>query len=350
MLSHNNIAASVNAIRKTYRVNKTDVTLGILPFFHAFGYSATLWLPLATDMAAVYHFDPFGTKAIGMLARKYSATVLYATPTFLKLYVRRCNKEDLATLDLAVVGAEKLGEDLAVAFADKFGATPVEGYGTTELSPWAAVNVPPHRTFETGVVGSKLGTVGRVLPEMEVKTVEPESRDELKTGEAGLLLVRGPNVMLGYLNQPEKTAEVIQDGWYDTGDFAKLDADGFITITGRQSRFSKIGGETVPHEKVEKLIARIAGGNEPSGEQLVAVTAVPDSKKGERLIVVHKTLANHSPDEITKELAVLGLPNLWIPRPDDFVEVDEIPLTSMGKVDLGALKKIAAARDRSMML
>ena len=236
---------------------------------------------------------------------------------------------------------------MATKFSEKFDATPVEGYGTTELAPWATVNVPAHRSLTPGIPENRLGTVGRPVPGVQVKVVDPESRIELPIGQDGLLLVRGPNVMLGYLKLPEKTAKVIQDGWYDTGDIAKLDEDGFITISGRQSRFSKIGGETVPHEKIEHLIAEIINrkeGEEGSVEPNVAVTAIPDAQKGERLVVIHKPLGELRANDITGRLATMGIPNLWIPRPRDFIEVPSLPLTSIGKLDLAALKRIAIAQ------
>ncbi len=348
MLSHQNIASSISAIDILYRVDPEDVVLGILPFFHAFGFSATLWLPLTLDMAAVYHFDPFGTKAISALSKKYRVTLLFATPTFLKLYLRRCDEQDLADLDLAIVGAEKLDPELATKFAEKFHATPIEGYGATELSPWASVNVPPHRSRAKGVVENRIGTVGRPLPGVQVKIVDPESGQELATGNAGLLLVRGPNVMLGYLNQPAKTAEVVRDGWYDTGDYAMLDSSGFVTITGRQSRFSKIGGEIVPHAKLERTITEIVCKDGASSDQpQVAVTAIDDAKKGERLVVIHEPLGDLTASGITSQLANMGLPHLWIPKPADFIEVPCLPVTSIGKVDLGALKRIAGERKAS---
>ncbi|QDT01952.1 Bifunctional protein Aas [Rubripirellula lacrimiformis] len=345
MLSHGNLAASTDAIRQLYRVRKDDVVLGILPFFHAFGYSAALWLPFGLNMTVVYHVDPFGTKAIGQLAKKYHVTVLFSTPTFLKLYLRRCQPEDFAELDLAIVGAERLEASLAKSFSEKFGATPVEGYGTTELSPWASVNVPAHRTLSPLQVNDRPGSVGRPAPGVQVRVVDPESRAEVGIGEQGLLLVRGANVMLGYLNLPDKTDEVICDGWYDTGDFAKLDADGFITITGRKKRFSKIGGEMVPHATVENAIETLLG-NDPSDQQRhVAVTAIPDAHKGERLIVIHVPWGDTSATDIVKRLLDTNdLPAVWIPKPIDFIEVYEIPMTNLGKLDLGALNRIALQR------
>ena len=155
-----------------------------------------------------------------------------ATPTFLKMYLRRCEKEELETLDLIVVGAEKLPTDLAKEFEAKFGVLPTEGYGTTELSPVAAVNIPDHRAQELVQQGTKLGTVGRPLPGVTAKIVNPDTREDLGIGTEGLLLIKGPNVMVGYLDQPDKTAEVIEDGWYNTGDIAVIDTEGFVSITG----------------------------------------------------------------------------------------------------------------------
>lgn len=341
MLSHGNLAASIEAIRKIFRVERTDVVLGVLPFFHAFGYSATFWLPMTLDMAAVYHFDPFAAKAIGALSSKYQVTVLFATPTFLKLYQRRCGEDQFASLDLAITGAERLDKQLTQAFADKFGVTPVEGYGTTELSPWAAVNVPNHRSLSATKPTEKQGSVGPPVPGVQIKIVDPETHIAVANGEQGLLLVRGANVMLGYLNMPEKTAEVIRDGWYDTGDFATLGSDGFLAITGRQHRFSKIGGEMVPHAAVEDAISQLLNSTSHDDDRCVAVTATPDANKGERLIVLHTSLVDTSAPEIAKQLFDKGFPALWIPKPADFIEVNELPTTSLGKLDLGVLNQIA---------
>ena len=169
--------------------------------------------------------------------------------------------------------------------------------------------MPPSRARQPGQ-GLKEGTVGRPVPGVTVRVLDPESDAAMPVDQPGMLWVKGPNVMQGYLNQPELTAEVIRDGWYKTGDLAKVDADGFITITGRQSRFSKIGGEMVPHGRVEELLQQFLGGEEQ--HLAVAVTAVPDERKGERLLVLH-TQTDKSPDAMVKRLSEAGLPNLWIP-------------------------------------
>ncbi|MEZ5949703.1 MAG: AMP-binding protein [Planctomycetaceae bacterium] len=182
------------------------------------------------------------------------------------------------------------------------------------------------------------------------KILHPETFEELPLNTEGLLFATGPNVMLGYLNKPDKTAEVIREGWYNTGDIGRIDEDGFITLTGRLSRFSKIGGEMVPHILVEEVLTGLleklapppaATSDETAAPDLrLAVTAVPDEKKGERLIVLHKPLG-FPREELLRELNASGLPNLWLPGTGGFVEVPEIPLLGTGKLDLRGVKELA---------
>jgi acyl-[acyl-carrier-protein]-phospholipid O-acyltransferase/long-chain-fatty-acid--[acyl-carrier-protein] ligase len=281
---------------------------------------------------------------IGTLCEQHLATIIMATPTFLRTYLKRCDKSQMKALDLVVVGAEKMPLELAQSFDEKFGVRPIEGYGTTELSPVAAVNVPDNRSAASTQKGTKEGTIGRPLPGTSAKIVDADTGADLGIDQPGLLFIRGPNVMLGYLNHPEKTAEVIRDGWYNTGDIAKIDAEGFITITDRASRFSKIGGEMVPHIKVEELLQKVlADGSDDDQELKAVVTSVPDEKKGERLVVVHKPL-NRPVDQVLSELSASGLPNLWIPSRDSFLEVAELPLLGTGKLDLKGLKALALER------
>lgn len=338
MLSFDNLGHNVAAIERVIRLRPSDVMCGVLPFFHSFGYTVTLWGALALDIAAAYHFSPLDAKQIGSLCREHRATLLLITPTFLRGLLRRCEKSDFATVDVVVTGAEKLPADLAQAFGDKFGVRPVEGYGITELSPLVSVNIPPSRADAPGA-GMRAGSVGKPVPDVLAKSIDAESRADLPPGEDGLLQIKGPNVMLGYLHHPEMTAQVVRDGWYDTGDIAHVDADGYLFITGRLSRFSKLGGEMVPHIKIEETLQRIVAADENA--LTVAVSAVPDPRKGERLVVLHTGLAK-SPEEICKELSAAGLPNLWIPSPDSFRRVAEIPILGSGKLDLRRLKELAA--------
>lgn len=341
MLTQGNILSNTLAVDQIVRIDDKDVLLGVLPFFHSFGYMGTIWLALGLDPAVVYHFNPLDGRQIGQLCKKYGVSILLAAPTFLRTYLKRCEKDELQTLDFVIVGAEKMPLDLAEAFEAKFGVAPSEGYGTTELSPVVAVNVPPRRSARGETDGVRLGAVGRPIPGVRAKVVDPETWKDLGTDVEGLLLVKGPNVMKGYLNHPEKTADVIRDGWYNTGDFGKLHADGFIEITGRQSRFSKIAGEMVPHLKLEEILAQIFHKpNDDDADIQVAVTSVPHEKKGERLIVVHKP-HGRSTDDILQELARHNLPNLWLPSRDSFLETESIPILGTGKLDLRGLKQLA---------
>lgn len=341
MLTQYNVASNVEAVEQVIHLRRSDVLVGILPFFHSFGYTITLWTVLGLDVKGIYHFSPLDARQIGQLARTHRATVLLSTPTFLRGFLRRCEPEDFATLDVVVTGAEKLPPKLADAFEDRFGVRPVEGYGTTELSPLVSVNIPPSRQLTNFQVSAKEGSVGRPIPGVAAKTTDLDSGEDLGPNERGMLLIKGPNVMKGYYKREDLTTEVIHDGWYTTGDVAYIDEDGFIFITGRESRFSKIGGEMVPHIVIEEKLAEIIGGDEdvPS----VAVTSVPDERKGERLVVLHTPLEVDI-DTLRAKLADAGLPNIYIPSADSFYEVDEIPILGSGKLDLRRLKAMALER------
>lgn len=338
MLSHGNIAANVKQIGQTFFLDRKDRILGILPFFHSFGFTVTLMLPAVEGIGVVYHISPLDARVIGALVEQYDVTFLLSTPTFLQAYLRRSSPEQFGSLAYVLVGAEKLPERVAQAFEDTFGIRPLEGYGATECSPVVAVNAPDFRASGFRQVGQKRGRIGHPLPGVSVRIVDPESFTPLGMNQPGLLLVRGPNVMLGYLGRPEKTAEVLRDGWYVTGDIASQDEDGFLTITDRLSRFSKIGGEMVPHGKIEERLQELAGAT----EQVFAVSSVPDEKKGERLIVLH-TLPEEKLKECLEKLPSSGLPNLWIPRANQFFHVDALPYLGTGKLDLRRVRDLATA-------
>ncbi len=336
MLSHYNIASNLKQLAQVFALNRKDRILGILPFFHSMGFTATLWLPATVGIGAVYHPNPLDAGAIGELVRKYKVTFLVATPTFLHTYIRRCTPEDFGSLVYVLAGAEKLPERVALAFEDAFGIRPVEGYGCTECAPAVAVNTRDYRAPGFRQVGVKRGKIGHPLPGISVRIVHPETLEPLPVGQPGLLLVRGPNVMQGYLGRPEKTAEVLRDGWYNTGDIAVMDEDGFLSISDRLSRFSKIGGEMVPHIKVEDKLHEVAG----LTEQTFAVTCVPDERKGERLIVLH-TLAQEKLAECLEKFAECELPALWKPRAAQFIRVSALPYLGTGKLDLRKLREVA---------
>ncbi len=341
MLSHDNVRSNVAAIAEISRLKTSDVFLGVLPLFHAFGFTCTVWAVLTLDIGGAYHFNPLETHAVGNLCQKHRVTFVIGTPTLLRAYCKRIQPEQLAAVEIFLAGAEKMPSALFDAVEKKFGVRPVEGYGATELSPLALVNVPPERSVDPTRLTLKEGTVGLPLPGVEVKVVDLETEVPVPPDTPGMLLVRGPNVMLGYLGQPDLTARVIRDGWYTTGDVARIDRDGFVTLTGRISRFSKIGGEMVPHGAIEEELAKILEADDD--EPLAVVAAVPDEAKGERLVVLHRALSR-SPWDLCRELAARGLPKLWIPSVDSFLEVDAFPLLGTGKIDLQALKRMALAK------
>jgi len=342
MLSYGNIKSNVAGAVQAIRLTPEDTLVGVLPFFHSFGYTLTLWTVMALDVKGAYHFSPLEPRQVGKLCRKYEGTVFLSTPTFLRSYLRRCEPEDFAACDAIITGAESLPADLAAAFEEKFGVRPVEGYGATELSPLVSVNVPPSRVRGEDPVLARDGTVGKPIVGVKAKIIDPETGAELPTGEQGMLLISGSNVMQGYLDMPEQTAEVLRDGWYVTGDMALLDDEGFIRITGRESRFSKIGGEMVPHILIEEALNEAIGLDE-DGSLKAVVTAVPDARKGERLVVVH-TEIDKTPEELSAALTEAGLPNLFIPGKDAYTQVEELPILGSGKTDLKALKELALER------
>jgi len=339
MLTHYNILSNLEQFGHILSFTHHDRLLGILPFFHSFGFTVTLCLPAEIGAGVVYHANPLDARAIGTLVRENNVTILLATPTFLSLYMRGVPSEDFGSLQVVIVGAEKLSARLADAFEQYFGIRPLEGYGTTECAPAVSVNIMDFRAAGFHQIGGKRGKIGRVLPGMMARLADPESpwtEKSVSAGEPGMLLVRGPNVMRGYLGLPEKTADVLRHGWYCTGDVATVDEDGFLQITGRLSRFSKIGGEMVPHLKIEERLQELAG----AAETMFVVAGVPDEKKGERLVVLHK-LAENDLQMCLEKFAACDLPNLWKPKADAFYRVQQFPLLGTGKLDLRGVKELA---------
>ena len=338
MLTHYNLASNIQQVSQVFMLSGHDKILGILPFFHSFGFMAALWMPAVNGLGVVYHPNPLDAKVIGELVARYRVTFLIATPTFLQAYIRRCSPESFGSLQYVLVGAEKLSDRIAVAFEDAFGLRPLEGYGCTECSPVVTVNSRDFRAPGSRQVGARRGKIGHPLPGITAKIVDLDSGNPVPVGTPGMLLVKGPNVMKGYLGRPEKTAEVLHDGWYTTGDVALMEENGFLTITDRLSRFSKIGGEMVPHVRIEDKLHELAG----IAEQVFAVTSLPDEKKGERIVVI-STLSNEKLTPIMEKFAQCELPALWKPRASQFFHVDALPILGTGKVDLRGVKALAAS-------
>lgn len=340
MLSHYNILSNLGQFGHILNFTHHDRLLGILPFFHSFGFTVTLCLPAEIGAGVVFHPNPLDARAIGTLVRDNGVTILLTTPTFLQIYMRSVPSEDFGSLQVIITGAEKLSERLADAAEQYFGVRPLEGYGTTECAPAVSVNIMDFRAAGFHQIGGKRGKIGRVLPGMMARLTDPEDPWNGKTvplGEPGMLLVRGPNIMLGYLGLPEKTDDVLRHGWYCTGDVATVDEDGFLQITGRLSRFSKIGGEMVPHVKIEEKLQELAG----VAETMFVVAGVPDEKKGERIVVLHR-LPDAALQTCLEKFAASDLPNLWKPKADAFHRVESFPVLGTGKLDLRAVKELAA--------
>jgi acyl-[acyl-carrier-protein]-phospholipid O-acyltransferase/long-chain-fatty-acid--[acyl-carrier-protein] ligase len=330
MLSHWNLVANVEAVAQVYSVGSSDCMLGALPFFHSFGYTYTLWLPMLEGFKSVFHPNPTDAQAIGDLSGAHHPTLFLSTPTFCLGYLRKCTREQFASIRYLLVGAERLRPALADAFHKKFGVTPLEGYGCTEMGPAVSVNTACGESS-----GYRAGSVGRLLPRVAVRIVDPETFGPRAAGETGLLLVDGPSRMLGYIGERDRTTQALHDGYYVTGDLAYVDEQGFLHIVDRLARFCKIAGEMVPHIKVEEALAGILKGDR------CLVTGIPDERRGERLAVLYEG-DRATPAEMIQYLQAEGLPALWIPKRDHFCRVETLPQLGSGKVDLMKARAIAA--------
>jgi acyl-[acyl-carrier-protein]-phospholipid O-acyltransferase / long-chain-fatty-acid--[acyl-carrier-protein] ligase len=337
ILSHRNIIGNVSQFAATNVISRGDTLLGSLPLFHSFGFTVTLWYPILRGVRTAALPSPLETQKIGETVHDERVTVLLSTPTFLRAYLRKIDADRFGSLRMIVAGAEKLPEDLARSFQEKFKVPIMEGYGLTETSPAVSVNIPD--PTGSGVnPGTRAGSVGRLIPGMTARIVDPETQRQRSLFETGMLHLRGPNIFNGYLGDEKKTKEVLQEGWFITGDLARFDEDGFLFIEGRLSRFSKIGGEMVPHGTVEESVLR-ALGLEESDALSVAVVGVPDEAKGEALVLL--TTADIAPDALREKLSAAGLPNLWIPK--IVRRVERIPALATGKLDLKGCQALAAS-------
>jgi acyl-[acyl-carrier-protein]-phospholipid O-acyltransferase/long-chain-fatty-acid--[acyl-carrier-protein] ligase len=332
VVSHRNVVGNVSQFRVLLDAKKTDAILGSLPFFHTFGSTVTLWYPLIEGVRIVTYPNPLDTAKCAALIEQYNLTFLLATPTFLRLYLRKAEPQQLRTLRLIIAGAEKLPLDLASHFEERFHKEIFEGYGLTETAPVVSVNLPdlePAKPGEHPQPSSRLGSVGRLAPGMAAEIRDPDTEQKLSLFQTGMLWLRGVNIFEGYLHDPKRTAEVLHDGWLKTGDIGRFDEDGFLYIEGRLSRFSKIGGEMVPHETIETKIIELLGlaGRD---ERPIAVMGVQDQAKGEALVLL--SAVDIDTEKLREKLHAAGVPNLWIPR--NVRRVDSIPVLASGKLDL----------------
>lgn len=339
VLSHRNILANLRQIEDADILPSRAVLLSSLPVFHSFGFTVGLWYALSREATLVTVPSPLDTAANLAAIRDERATVTVGTPTFLRPYLRRATVADMATVEWVVVGAEKMPEDLASGFMAQLDTPMLEGYGITETSPVLSVNLPNRIDVQApnGVwQGNVLGSVGRPVVGVAVRFKDVESGALLAPGQVGLLEVKGANVFQKYLGDPVRTAEVLQDGWYRTGDLGRLDENGFLYLAGRLSRFSKMGGEMVPHGAVEQAILNYLG-HEAATEVVLAVGAKADAIKGEQLVVLHTVELDS--EALRAGLLAAGLPALWIPKL--FKKVLVVPILGTGKLDLRKIRELA---------
>lgn len=341
MLTHHNIATNIEQVTDALRIDWRDMIMGVLPPFHAFGFTATLWLPLVSRIRVAYHANPLDARGVGRRVRRHRASILIGTPSFFAFYTRGCAKEDFASLRLVVAGGQKLQPAIAEAFERKFGKDLHEGYGCTEMSPVVAVNVPDVRLRRRWKqVTARSGSVGRPVPGLLVRVVDLKTYEPLPEGETGMVLVKGPNAMRAYMDDPHGTSLAIRKGWYYTRDIGMLDPDGFLHIHGRVTRFSKIAGETVQHAVVEQALAAADAG----GGRRYAVVSLADPTRGQRLGVVYDGPVVE-PRTVTAKLIHTDLPNLWMPDARDFTHVDALPMTADGEPDYDAVKAMVGVME-----
>ncbi|MEO0509152.1 MAG: acyl-[ACP]--phospholipid O-acyltransferase [Verrucomicrobiota bacterium] len=339
ILSHHNLLSNIESFRSVLGPKREDVMLGILPHFHSFGYTATFWFPLISGLSIANHPNPLEAESIGRLAEKSKASILLTTPSFLLAYTRKIKPKQFEHLRHVFTGAEKLPSRIADMFEKRFGRRPLEGYGATELSPVCALSLPNVEIDSLEETGHRQQRLGRVLPGMAIRIVHPETFEKLGPGKEGMICIKGPNVMQGYLNKPELTNSAIRDGWYITGDIGLIDTDGFFAITGRLSRFSKIGGEMISHGAIEKALQSAL----QVTPEALAVVAKTDDRKGEKLVVIHT--CEVSIVGLAEHLKSLNIPNLWKPSPRDWICVERLPLLGSGKLDYRTMKDLAGSHE-----
>ncbi len=339
VLTHRNVLANCWQISSLSILPDTAIVVACLPLFHSIGSTVTLWYMMLRGCRVITVPGPLDTRKIVEAVRDESATVLIGAPSFLRPLLKKAEPGELRSLELVVSGAEKMPLELHAAFMERFHIEILQGYGLTETTPVANINQPdPPITTTTAEhqPGKKLGSVGRMLPGLTARIMDPDTKDDLPLTETGMLLLRGANVFGGYLKDEAKTAAVFKDGWLVTGDLARFDEAGFLHIEGRLSRFAKIAGEMVPLATIEQQLADGLGWEQVEAPKVVIIS-VPDPARGEALILL--TTEEVAVDAVRDTLIQAGLPNLWVPK--IVLRVERIPMLGTGKVDFRACRDLA---------
>jgi acyl-[acyl-carrier-protein]-phospholipid O-acyltransferase/long-chain-fatty-acid--[acyl-carrier-protein] ligase len=330
VLSHRNLLANCEQIASLNIFSTQDKILANLPLFHSFGFTVATILPLIHRLTMVCVPSPLDLKSSLHAVRSEMVQVILGTPTFLKGYLRKAKKgEDLKSVRYVIAGAEKTPPGFKEKWESFCPCSYLEGYGLTETSPVVSFNLPGLK--------SPLGSAGKLLPQIEVRTLDVETESTLPRHESGILCFRGPNIFSGYLDSPVETRKVLdKDGWLRTGDLGRVDDHGYLFVEGRLSRFSKIGGEMVPHEKIEREVVEFLGTKQEE-DQVCAIVGVEDPAKGEQLVLL--TTQSIEANDLREHLFGRGFPNLWIPK--IIRQVSDIPTLSTGKMDLRKIRELA---------
>ncbi len=313
-LTHRNISSNIKSFSNYVNITESDVILSNLVFYHVFGLTVNLWVPFYHGMTMITYANPLDFQTISNIAREEKPTLMVGTPSFFWGYLQKSEPGDYKSFRLMVAGADKCPDALREGFMKKHGVTLLEGYGATETSPVISVN---SHEF------NRPGSTGKVIPGVSVRIENFETGEDCRTGETGKVMVKGDSVMKGYFDDPEQTAEVLKDGWYNTGDMGYLDEDGYLWHAGRFKRFAKIGGEMVSLVKVENTLEKLL----PEGIKC-CVVEISDVKKGSYIVAavsadVHKTEILR---KMLKELPIISLPR-------QFVVIEELPMMATGKID-----------------
>ncbi|HOA28757.1 MAG TPA: AMP-binding protein [Candidatus Cloacimonadota bacterium] len=326
-LSHRNILHNVNAFPTMININENDVFASILPMFHVFGLTVDFWLPALIGASMVTYPNPLDYKTVCQYIRDYKVTFIAATPAFFYGYLQKSEPGDFASVKIAIAGADKLPDKVYEGFQKKHGITLLEGYGTTETSPVIATTYPGSH---------KAGSIGRPIPNTQVRILDIQTDKILGPNQEGKILVKGDLVMEGYLHDLEETSLRIRNGWYDTGDIGMMDEDGFMYHRGRLKRFVKVGGEMVSLVKVEDILSQLL-----PEDVICCVVDVPNPTKGADVVAA---VANGDFDmhKVMKQLKK-ELPSIAIPK--QFYVIDDIPMMASGKVNFREVEKIC--RDKS---
>jgi acyl-[acyl-carrier-protein]-phospholipid O-acyltransferase/long-chain-fatty-acid--[acyl-carrier-protein] ligase len=332
-LTHRNLLENCRQLDDLELFRDQPRVLANLPLFHSFGMTVGMIFPTLHGLPVVATPSPLDHRLNIRAISEQSVEILLGTPTFLRGYLKLAEHGELDSIRYVIAGAEKSPVSFRKRWEKKINGEYLEGYGLTETSPALSFNLPGG--------GKRCGSVGRLLQGVECRTIDPKSGTATEREQGGILCFRGANIFSGYWGDEEKTREVLdEDGWFITGDLGRLDTDGFLWIEGRVSRFSKIGGEMVPHGRVEEeIIATLELC--PTDEPILVVSAVQDEKKGEKLVVVCTQPVDQA--MVRNGLMKKGISNLWIPR--HFIEVDKIPLLPSGKTDWEKIRQLATRAD-----